>query len=662
MTKQFDDIDDTVSWLLKRVPGPLRVGAPLGIGKPHRLLNALYRRIEAEPARTLQIYTALSLDPPEAAAGLERRFLEPFTARHFGEDFPRLLYVDAMKRDALPANIQVEEFYMQSGALLKSAQAQRSYTSLNYTQAAGALAHRGANVIVQKMAREPHALPGMATRLSFSCNNDLTQDTLDALRAMGLPRPVLVAEVDPELPWIGGSAAVEESFFDAVLQPPGPYPKLFALPRQPVNDADHAIGLYASTLVRDGGTLQVGIGALADALSHALVLRHLDNETYRRVLHALDPEIAHHPAVIASGGMDPFEIGLYGCSEMLNEGFQHLVEAGVIRRKVVEDEALTRRLADGTANLGDHARLERDGQYLHGAFYLGSPAFYDWLRTLPDDQRRGIGMRRISEVNQLYGSSEPLERMQRAGSRFFNSCMMATALGAAVSDGLEDGRIVSGVGGQYDFVAMAQALEDARSVLMFRARREYAGQTESNVRWNYGHTTIPRHLRDVYVNEYGIADLLGQTDEDCVLAMAAITDARFQSTLLDQAKASLKLHASHRLPGEWARNTPQRVSEALAPFRSDGTLPDYPLGSDFTAVEQRLVRALGWLKANTTTRASKLGTLARALVGAEAGDAEAMQRMGLDSPSGMGDKLDARLLALGLRNTHRPAPPSPAPG
>ena len=46
--------------------------------------------------------------------------------------------------------------------------------------------------------------------------------------------------------------------------------------------------------------------------------------------------------------------------------------------------------------------------------------------------------------------------------------MMATALGDAVSDGLEDGRIVSGVGGQYNFVAMAHALDDARSVLMFR--------------------------------------------------------------------------------------------------------------------------------------------------------------------------------------------------
>jgi acyl-CoA hydrolase len=643
MTVHLTDLNQAVELLLKRIPGTLRIGAPLGIGKPHRLLNALYARIEADPAHRMEIYTALSLDPPTAAPGLERRFLGPFASRHFGDDFPRLSYVDAMKRDALPTNIVVEEFYMQSGALLKSTQAQRSYTSLNYTQAAAGVAQRGANLILQKVAREPDG-----KRLSLSCNNDTTHDTIDAIRALGLPRPFLVAEVDPELPWIDGTAAVDEDFFDVVVTPPGPHPKLFALPRQPVNDVDYAIGLYASTLVRDGGTLQIGIGALADALSHALVLRHTDNDRYRELLHALDPELAHHAAVIASGGMDPFTVGLYGCSEMLNEGFKRLVEAGVIRRKVVDDEALMARIANGTANLGDHARLERDGEYLHGAFYLGSPAFYDWLRTLPDDQRRAIGMRRISEINQLYGGNEALERLQRVGSRFFNTCMMATALGDAVSDGLEDGRIVSGVGGQYNFVAMSHALDDARSVLMFRSHRDDGTNAESSVRWNYGHTTIPRHLRDIYVSEYGIADLLNQTDEDCVIAMTAITDARFQGEIIDVAKQSGKLRADFAREPEWSRNTTHHLRATLAPFRMDGTLPDYPLGSDFTEVEQRLVKALRWLKASTSTTGKKLMTVARAMV-ATSNDHEALTRMGLASPHGVAEKIEARLVALALQ-------------
>ncbi|MGE8249264.1 MAG: acetyl-CoA hydrolase, partial [Stenotrophomonas bentonitica] len=284
MTEHLTDLDAAVEWLLQRVDGPLRIGAPLALGKPHRLLNALYARVEHDASRPLQLYTALSLNPPRGGAGLEARFMTPFAERHFGAEFPRLAYADAMVRDQLPAHVQVEEFYMQSGALLNSSQAQRSYTSLNYTHAADAVAQRAPHAIVQKVAMRAND-----RRLSLSCNNDITQDTLDAMVARGLPRPLMIAEIDPQLPYLAGSATVDVSFFDLVITPPGPYPDLFGLPRQPVSDADYAIGLYASTLVRDGGTLQIGIGTLADALSHALVLRHTDNARYRQILQALDP-------------------------------------------------------------------------------------------------------------------------------------------------------------------------------------------------------------------------------------------------------------------------------------------------------------------------------------------------------------------------------------
>ncbi|MCD0273935.1 acetyl-CoA hydrolase/transferase C-terminal domain-containing protein [Xanthomonas campestris] len=648
MTEHLTDLSVTVAWILQRIDGPLRVGAPLGIGKPHRLLNALYAHVVDQPSRPLALYTALSLNPPKPGSGLAARFAGPFISRHFGDDFPRLAYVDAMLRDALPAHVQVEEFYMQSGGLLHSTQAQADYTSLNYTHAAAAVAQRAPNLIVQKVAREPGG-----TRLSLSCNNDITQDTLDAVAALGLPRPLLVAEVDAELPWIGGTAAVDASFFDLVLEIPGPSPRLFGLPRQPVTSIDYAIGLYASTLVRDGGTLQIGIGTLADALSHALVLRHTDNATYRRLLQALDPTLTSHPSVQASGGLEPFTIGLYGCSEMLNEGFKQLVDSGVIRRKVHDDLGLMQRLAYGTADAADAARLADEGEFLHGAFYLGSPAFYAWLRALDPQLRGAIGMRRISEINQLYGGNEALERLQRRDARFFNSCMMATALGAAVSDGLEDGRVVSGVGGQYNFVAMAHALPQARSVLMLRATRASGKDAASNVRWNYGHTTIPRHLRDLYITEYGIADLRHKTDQDCVLEMAGICDARFQTALLAQARQSRKLRDVPEQAARAQRNTPQALEAALAPFRRDGSLPDYPLGSDFTDTEQRLLPALGWLKSATTGKTAALATLMRALLSRAAGDAACLQRMNLATPRSLGDRVQAKLLAYALQQTRQ---------
>jgi len=650
MTEHLDSIEGAVARLLAHTDGPLRIGAPLGLGKPHRLLNALYDAVAARPERALHLYTALSLDPPEGRSDLERRFLGPFVQRLYGDDFPRLKYVRDEKANALPDNVEIEEFYLQSGALLDSAPAQRRYASLNYTHVADALADRGVNAIVQAVAADD------AGALSFSCNADLTSDTVAAIVARGLPRPLMVAVVDPRLPWLGGGAEVPAGFFDVVVAPAGPAPQLFALPREPVSDAEHAIGLYASALVRDGGTLQIGIGALSDALCHALVLRHSDNARYRAVLRALDPDIERHPAVVASGGLDPLPNGLFGCSEMVNEGFRLLVERGVLSRKVVDDLPLMQRVAAGSATDADRARLEREGQFLHGAFFLGSPQFYDWLRNLDDGERRAIDMRPVSETNRLRRGSEALDRLQRRDARFFNTCMMATALGAAVSDGLGDGRVVSGVGGQYNFVAMGHDLDGARSALLLRATRASGGRAHSNILWNYPHATIPRHLRDLYVTEYGIADVRGKVDEDCVVAMAAIADARHQSGLLEHAKANGKLAASFVAPPSWQGNSPKRLRAALAPFRRDGTLPDYPLGSDFTPVEQRLVQALQWLQENTATRARTVVTLARALAGGAPDDNEAMQRMRLSAPGGLQARIYARLLGLALKAS---APPRP---
>jgi len=73
---------------------------------------------------------------------------------------------------------------------------------------------------------------------------------------------------------------------------------------------------------------------------------------------------------------------------------------------------------------------------------------------------------------------------------------------------------------------------------MINAVRNSRGKQTSNVVWSYGHVTIPRHLRDIVVNEYGIADLRGAADKDVVAAMLSITDKKFQNELLQTAKTN----------------------------------------------------------------------------------------------------------------------------
>lgn len=650
LPQTFNSLDAAVDSILEHTPTALHLGTPLGLGKPHLLLNALYERIKNTSERQLTIYTALSLNPPVGKSDLEKRLLKPFVKRLYGDDFPRLAYADAVAKNALPDNIRVEEFYMQSGALLGSLTAQTHYASLNYTSVPEALAQRGVNVMVQRVAMRVDAKG--KKQYSLSCNTDLSADTLDTLLATGKPKPYCVAEVDPQLPWVGGSAVVPDDWFDAVIEHNIPQGKLFALPRQPVGDVDYAIGLYASTLVKDGGTIQIGIGALADALCHALVLRHTDNDTYRKVINTLDPDIENNPAVKRVGGLEPFEQGLYGCSEMINEGFRLLVEKGILRRRVLEDDALMKKINAGKGSKRDLTKLDKNGQFLHGAFYLGSPEFYDWVRSLSNTDNT-MGMQRVSIVNSVADEHFALEKAQRQHARFFNTCMMATALGGAASETLPNGRVVSGVGGQYNFVNMGHTLPQAASVLMLRSTRESKGEVTSNILWAVENMTIPRHLRDIYVTEYGIADLRNATDTDCVKRMLSVMDAQFQEDLIAKAEKNIKLNTGEVKPTDHFLNHKTVLANKLAAFRTDGTLPDYPLGSDFTPVEQRVVKALQWLKANTQDKVGVAKLLANSAI-TQTKDTDAMQRMGFGKdfkPKGMKDRLAVKLFGLALEKT-----------
>lgn len=620
-----DPVEAAVDRILARGGDHVNVGAPLGLGKPNRLLNALYRRFKNDRSKKLSLYTALSLAPPRAKSDLERRFLDPFVARHFGDAYPRLEYLDDLLHEKLPDNVRVQEFYFASGAMMQAARAQRDYASMNYTMVARDLTHDAElHAFVQLVARRegPNGV-----RYSLSCNPDITLDVIDKMVERGMQRPLLVGVVHPDLPFLGGSADLPASMIDVVVEESAPVQPLFALPREPLGVVDHAIGLHASSLVMDGGTLQIGIGALSDAIVHATLMRHRANAEYRAALQALrGNDAAADPLVVREGGVAPFEKGLYGASEMVMDGFMHLRRAGILRRVVVDDEDVQRALDAGESVAAD--RLA-GGHYLKGAFFLGSKELYAWLASLSGEDFEGLAMTRVSDVNQLYGGREKLDAMQRKDARFFNTCMIATALGAAASDMLEDGRVVSGVGGQYNFVAMAHAISGGRSALLFRATRTHGDRVDSNVRFAYGHTTIPRHLRDLFVNEYGIADVRGKTDEECVKAMLSITDARFQDEIVRAAIRGKKLPASFVVPDAWRRNTPEALADRMRPLRSSGAFPTFPFGSDFTPVEERLLPALGWLK--TQRDAEDWGALmgAALFTGRSPEDDACLERMGL---------------------------------
>ena len=636
---QSCSIECAVDDVLARLPPHIHLGLPLGLGKANRFVNALYQRIRQLPERHLTIYTALSLGRPALGEGLQRQFLEPFIDRVFG-DYIELDFLGDLHRNTLPHNIHVEQFFMQPGSLLNSPPAQQDYVSSNYSHAARDINASGLNLVAQLIARDPQD----ARRLSLSCNPDITLDLLPMIakrRAAG-ETILLLGHVHADLPFMPGDSELQAEDFDLLIDE-DERTTLFSTPNMPVSTQDHFIGLHASTLVRDGGTLQIGIGAMGDALVAALLARQADNAGYRALLDEVDVT-PWGTLIEREGGLNPFAQGLYGCSEMFVHGLMVLADAGIVRRKVYAD---VERQAQANAGTLDES-LHTDGVCVHGGFILGPASFYQRLRELPHSRRCEFNMTAISFINELYGH-EALKRLQRRDARFVNSAFTMTLLGAGVADQLQDGRVLSGVGGQYNFVAQGHALHDARSVIILRSWRESGGEVSSNIVWEYGHCTIPRHLRDIVITEYGIADLRGKTDRKVIEALLNITDSRFQTELIEQAQQIGKLPKDFCLDPRFADNSPQRLQAIAA--RHPHLFPEYPLGSDFSAQEQDLLRSLNWLKSKF--KLTQIYELGKATLDAPSPQAFAqhLERMQLAHPSGLREELYQRLLLAGLQAT-----------
>ena len=702
--RSMDSVDLAVDHVLGTIEGDVVLGIPLGIGKPNVFVNALYQRIKEHGKRRLRIVTALSLEKPVGHSELEQNFLAPLVERVFA-DYPDLDYVKDSRAGTLPPNIEVREFFMKTGDYLENMPAQLGYISTNYTFVARDMALQGMNVVAQAVAAKEQEGKML---LSLSSNPDITLEVVEKMRAAGQPL-LSVAVVNRQMPYMPNGAEVPADFFDLVVTDPAASHALFAPPNAKVTAADYAIGLHASSLVVDGGTLQIGIGSLGDAIGQALIVRDRHGPEYQRILQSLCPD------GLSGRELGRFNQGLYGCSEMFVNAFMRLMDAGIIRREVYADAALQELCNQGLAPDGavtpalvtallearrirsplrvkDVAFLKRfgilksevqihddrlecasshcsndlrdanafetvcsamlgthlqNGICMTGGFFLGPRDFYQRLRSMPAQELAKIDMTRIDFINQLYGD-DALKRAQRTQARFINTTMKVTLLGAAASDALESGQVVSGVGGQYNFVAMAHALPDARLLMMLRATHDNKDGLKSSIVWNYGHVTIPRHLRDMVITEYGVADLRGQSDSEVVKRLIAVADSRFQDELVRDAKTHGKLEGDYELPERYRHNLPQVLQEKLQPWSEAGLLPDFPFGTDLTPDELHMVRAMKKVKHASEHPVELIAMALRSLWEGKEAPPAYLERLGLADAHSFKDLLVRRLFAGNL--------------
>ena len=707
-----DNPELIIDRIIEKVGKNLVVGTPLAAGKPNHLLNALYKRARNDTELSVKIFTALTLDKPKGKSLLEKRFLEPMAERVFG-DYPDLDYEQDRQAGNLPPNVDILEFYFPAGKYLHNDYAQQNYICSNYTHIARDMMDAGINVLLQMVSggtfegRECYSL---------SSNPDVTLDVIHLMQKRysndGTPF-ALAAQVNQNLPFMYGDALVSRHTFDFVLENADLEYKIFGPPKMSVSDRDFLVGLYLSTLIRDGGELQVGIGAIGDALVYALLLRHQQNEVYQELLSDFGIIEKFGAVIDKNGGTGPFEEGLFAATEMIVDGFMELYEAGIIKRKVYDDKVIQRLINEDkidetvrpeTLDLilmrkGIHKLIsESDFDYLrkfgifrlnltfddgeimtpegetlsndlddldnreriydyclgdklinadviHGGFFLGCQKFYDWLKYLSDEDRKLINMKSVRSINQLYGHEE-IDRLHRKDARFVNTCMLMTLSGAAVSDGLDNNRVISGVGGQYNFVAMAQELPDGRSILNLRSTRITGKGETSTIVWNYGHTTIPRHLRDIVVTEFGIADLRGKTDQEIIHRLLDITDSRFQQELIDTAKKNGKIRGDYSINAAYRQNRVDEISTKLAKYKDRGLFNVFPFGTDFTEEEIFIGRALKILKKKKQNPLAMITTILKAfLIPADQKPyRKYLQRMQLDKAKNFEEKLYQKLL------------------
>lgn len=180
--------------------------------------------------------------------------------------------------------------------------------------------------------------PGPDGRCSLGIGTDYTADAV-------AHTPVLIAEINHRMPVTRGTPGIPVERFAAVVETDRALP---GAPDRAPDDTDAAIAAHVATLVADGDTVQIGVGAL--------------------------------PAAILDGLTGHTDLGFH--SGMLTDGVLDLIDKGVITgaHKEIDRGVAVTGQAMGSADL--YGRLDGMPVEFRPASYTHDPAVLSRLRRL----------------------------------------------------------------------------------------------------------------------------------------------------------------------------------------------------------------------------------------------------------------------------------------
>ena len=275
--------------------------------------------------------------------------------------------------------------------------------------------------------------------------------SVDAARAAVETAPVVLAEVNARMPRTHGDGFLHVSRITRAVTVDAPLPDV---PSAPLSAVERAIGVNVAALIDDGATLQMGIGAVPDAVLAALGgHRHLGVHT-----------------------------------EMFSDGLVPLLESGA----------------------ADNSRKRVHPGRTIASFVMGTARTY----ALVDDNP-SVQLLDCAYVN----SPNVIARNPMVTA--INSAVEVDLTGQVCADSIGS-RIISGVGGQMDFLRGAALSSGGKPIIALPSRtRDGHARLVPRLRDGAGVVTTRAHVHWV-VTEHGAVNLYGRTLHERAQALIAV--------------------------------------------------------------------------------------------------------------------------------------------
>ncbi|PKN35936.1 MAG: acetyl-CoA hydrolase [Deltaproteobacteria bacterium HGW-Deltaproteobacteria-19] len=304
--------------------------------------------------------------------------------------------------------------------------------------------------------------------INLGLTNFYTMEAIRKGRAEGKLR-LAIAEVNDQMPTIYGNNWMNVSEFDVFVENSTPIPKVG---RATPGEREKKIGDYALELLKNGDTIQMGIGAIPEAVVAGLEGKH--------------------------------DLGVL--TEMFPIGLPQLVEKGIVT----------------------NAKKPFHKGVTVATFCMGDQSMYDYVHENP--------------VCEFYPSSytnSPAFIAQHPNMVAMNMAMMVDMSGQIASEGIGH-RMVSGVGGQLDFMVGTFYSEGGRGITMlYSSRKLKDGSFVSAIMPELPPGTpvsVPRFYAQYVVTEYGIADIRYKTRRERGEALINIAHPDLRGELRNSLK------------------------------------------------------------------------------------------------------------------------------